>query len=122
MRGKRIDRFTRICAPALLLPFIPPLCTKEAWPTTVKLTIFIALFLILAERLFRMALAALAEPPSMPSCSAATCRAARPAPCERWGAAGARSARRGNGAGGPLAAVVAAAARRGWASSVTRST
>jgi uncharacterized membrane protein len=67
MRGKSIDRFARICAPGLLLPFVPPLCTKEAWPATVKLTIFIALFLLLAERLFRVALTALAEPPRMPS-------------------------------------------------------
>ena len=89
MRGTRIDRFTRICAPALLLPFVPPLCIKEAWPSTVKLTIFIALFLILAERLFRMAFAALAEPPSMPSVFGGDVRAARaPHPhAERWGAA-----------------------------------
>src|SRR5437773_1708588 len=32
MCGKRIDRVARICAPALLLPLVPPLCTKEAWP------------------------------------------------------------------------------------------
>ena len=88
MRGKRIDRFTRICAPALLLPFVPPLCTKEAWPSTVKLTIFIALFLLLAERLFRMAFAAIAEPPSMPSVFGGDVpRRAPHARAERWGAA-----------------------------------
>ena len=43
MRGKQIHRFARLCAPALLLPFIPPLWTKEAWPATPKLTIIIAL-------------------------------------------------------------------------------
>ena len=88
IRGKAIDRFARICAPGLLLPFVPALCTKEAWPAPLKLTIFIALFLLLAERLYRMALAAIAEPPAMPSVFGGDVprRPPRLGP-ERWGAA-----------------------------------
>jgi len=63
-KGAAVDRLAHLCAPAILLGFIPPLCSRFAWPDPVKQTIVLAGFLLLAERLFRMSFAAACAPRS----------------------------------------------------------
>jgi len=66
-RGAPVGRLGQLCAPAILLGLVPPLLTTTTWPDTLKLVISIGGFLLLAERLFRIALGGGAEvPPSPP--------------------------------------------------------
>jgi uncharacterized membrane protein len=59
--GRRLRRLAHLLAPGLLLALLPPLCLKEAFPNALNLAFVIGLFLLLAERLYRMSFAALSE-------------------------------------------------------------
>jgi len=66
--GAPVRRLGQLCAPLILLGLVPPLLSKHPWPDTLKLAISIGGFLLVAERLFRIALAAAAAmPPSSPA-------------------------------------------------------
>jgi len=60
---RRLNRIAHLLAPAILVGFIPPLCIPAAWPNALNLCVVIGGFLLLGERLFRMAFAAAAERP-----------------------------------------------------------
>ena len=70
---RRLKRVAHLLAPAILVGFIPPLCTPAAWPTPLTLCVVIGALLLLGERLFRMSLAAAAERPE-PLTSATSAR------------------------------------------------
>jgi uncharacterized membrane protein len=65
--GKRLRRAAHILAPGILLGLLPPFLTKNAWANPLNLAFSIGIFLLLAERLYRMSFAALAETVSEPS-------------------------------------------------------
>jgi uncharacterized membrane protein len=59
--GKRVRRMAHLLAPGILLGLLPPFFLKAAWPNPLDLAFTIGLFLLLAERLYRMSFAALGE-------------------------------------------------------------
>ena len=63
--ARRLNRIAHLLAPLILLGFIPPLCNTAAWPTLLNLCVVIGAFLLLGERLFRMAFRAAAERPDL---------------------------------------------------------
>jgi uncharacterized membrane protein len=62
----RLHRVAHLCAPGILLAFVPPLCATGAWSNQLNLCLAIAVFVLLGERLFRLAFAATApaQPPA----------------------------------------------------------
>jgi uncharacterized membrane protein len=85
LRGARVRRLAHLTAPLILLGFVPPLVTERAWSGLLVLTVVMAGFLLLAERLLRMAFAAAAEAAPLPGPAAG--RMARFAAGVREGAA-----------------------------------
>src|SRR4051794_3233023 len=58
--ARRLHRVAHLLAPGIVLGVLPPLCTTAAWPQALNACLAIAAFLLLAERLVRMAYAAAA--------------------------------------------------------------
>ena len=58
----RLRRLAHLVSPAILIGLVPQLCEPAAWPTPVTVAIVMGAFVVLAERLFRMAFLAAAEP------------------------------------------------------------
>jgi uncharacterized membrane protein len=59
--GRRLRRLAHLCAPGILLGLVPPLCVRAAWTSSLNVALVIGVFLLLAERLYRMSFAALSE-------------------------------------------------------------
>jgi uncharacterized membrane protein len=57
----RLRRLAHLLAPGILLALLPPLFLKSAWPSPLNIGLVIAAFLLLSERLYRIAFAAAAE-------------------------------------------------------------
>ena len=67
---RRLRRMSHLLTPAILLGLVPQLCVPAAWPDKTTVAIVIGGFLLLAERLFRIAFLAAAEsPPGAPEVS-----------------------------------------------------
>ncbi len=64
---RRLRRMAHLLSPGILLGFVPQLCEPAAWPTQVNAAIVMGGFVLLAERLYRIAFLAAAEvPPGAP--------------------------------------------------------
>jgi uncharacterized membrane protein len=81
---ERLQKLAHLTAPAMLLAFVPPLCETAAWPQLLGACIAIGAFLLLGERLFRMAIAAATGSPREPA-PLSDWRSFLPPPVRRWG-------------------------------------
>jgi uncharacterized membrane protein len=59
----RLRRMAHLLAPLILIGLVPQLVEPAAWPSPLTIAVVLGLFLLLAERLYRMAYLAAAEPP-----------------------------------------------------------
>ncbi len=58
----RLRRVARAMSPMILLGFLPPLIDTSAWPNTLNIAMVLGAYTLLAERIYRLAFAGLAEP------------------------------------------------------------
>lgn len=58
---RRLRRLAHLLAPAVLIGLVPQLIDQQAWSNTLNVCLVLGVFVLLAERLFRMSLGALTE-------------------------------------------------------------
>jgi uncharacterized membrane protein len=60
---RRLQRLAHLLAPAMLIGLVPQLTDRQAWTNTLNICLVLGVFVLLAERLYRISLGALAETP-----------------------------------------------------------
>ena len=60
---RRLHRISHLLAPAMLIGLVPQLTDHQAWSNTLNICLVLGVFILLAERLYRMCLGALAATP-----------------------------------------------------------
>ena len=58
---RRLERLAHLLCPAILIGFVPPLCQTSSWPNAFNAGIVIGIFILIAERLYRIAFQAGAD-------------------------------------------------------------
>src|SRR5262245_57184288 len=60
--AQRLRRLSHLLSPGILIGLVPQLCEPSAWLSPVTIAMILGGFLLLAERLYRLAFLAAAEP------------------------------------------------------------